>query len=84
MLKHAAAEGAGARVSGGFVVVMPAARLKVASAVVGNAIIAGAPGAVTLVDRWSRRGDKQLRIRESMFVHGWVISSGLILLMIWA
>lgn len=62
MVKHAAAQGAGARVSGGFVVVMPAARFEVASAVVENAIIAGAPGAVTLVDRRLRRVDEQLGV----------------------
>ena len=39
-----------------------AARLKVASAVVENAIFTGAPGAVTLVDWRFRRVDKQLGV----------------------
>lgn len=60
MLEHAAAQGSGARVSGGFVVVIPAARYEVASAVVENAIVAGAPGSVTLVDWRFRWVDKQL------------------------
>lgn len=62
MLEHAAAECSGARVAGGFVVVIPAACFEVASAVVEHAIVAGAPGAVTLVDWRFRRVDKQLGV----------------------
>ena len=60
MLEHAAEECAGARVSGGFVVVIPAACFEVAAAVVEHAVIAGASCTVAFVDRRFRWVDEEV------------------------
>ena len=59
MLEHAAAEGAGARVSGGFVVVIPAACFEVAAAVVEHAVVAGVASSVACIDRMFRWVDEE-------------------------